>query len=578
LNNKKQVKLSYKLILGMILITAIGLLVALSFINTMVRDIAYSNALESAMLDRMNKAHQIDAWFEEAVQIIANLSETLPLVDRSHYQDIVVHYLQRHEFIQAIWVTMEDGGFYDSGFWEPPYWFVPQERDWWALAAERSGEVITTPPYTSASTGEIWTALSSHNRNWQGQEATITMAIELEQLEVIINDFEARTEGYLMLTTPEGGFVIHPNPDYIPREDGLASVLRNMSEIPHYAEIFARFDSGEYFIEYVDPHGIPSYFALFTLPSTDWTLISVIPTAITGVPVRQVLSVVIFATIFVLAMAMIFAFIFLSRRFVKPIEVLTASINEITLENLNANIIHSASRNDEIGLLSQTIIKMLREIEEKTFAVVDLKKAIISTMAELVEHRDEITGGHITRTQRYIKVLIAAMKENGVYLSEVSEFDEELVLLSCQLHDVGKIVVKDAILNKPGKLTAEEFEAMKIHTTFGEKVIFALKEKTTDSDFLEYARIFAVTHHEKWDGSGYPYGLSGEEIPLLGRMMAIGDVYDALVKPRPYKDVFTHEKAVNIILEGRGTHFDPLLTDLFEKIHHEFEKISAEAK
>jgi len=229
----------------------------------------------------------------------------------------------------------------------------------------------------------------------------------------------------------------------------------------------------------------------------------------------------------------------------------------------------------ELLLLNNNLEQL---VNEKTETVVELKNAILSTMAELVEYRDEITGGHIIRTQKYIKALMDAMRGKRVYADEVGALDEELVLQSCQLHDVGKIAVKDSVLSKPGRLTDEEFDSIKKHTDFGEKVILQLKEKTMDSDFLEYARIFAVSHHEKWDGSGYPRGLVGEEIPLLGRMMAIGDVYDALVEPRPYKDAFTHERARCIILEGKGKHFDPLLTDLFEAIHDEFEKISMEIK
>lgn len=217
-------------------------------------------------------------------------------------------------------------------------------------------------------------------------------------------------------------------------------------------------------------------------------------------------------------------------------------------------------------------------VEEKTETVVELKNASLSTMAELVEYRDEITGGHIARTQRYIKALLDAMKAGGSYKNEVDALDEGLVLQSCQLHDVGKISVQDEILNKPGKLTPEEFEKVKTHTTYGEEIILRLKEKATDSDFLEYARVFAITHHERWDGSGYPHGLKGEEIPLLGRLMAVGDVYDALVEPRPYKAAFPHEKAVQIILENRGSHFDPELVDLFERMHHEFEIIASEVR
>jgi putative two-component system response regulator len=206
-------------------------------------------------------------------------------------------------------------------------------------------------------------------------------------------------------------------------------------------------------------------------------------------------------------------------------------------------------------------------VEEKTQTVTELKDTILSTMAELVECRDEVTGGHIARTQYYVKTLLRGMKAYGVYEAELADIDEGLAVQSCQLHDVGKIAISDAILLKPDKLATDEFEKIKEHTVFGEKVILQLKARTLDGGFAEYARIFAISHHEKWDGSGYPYGLAGEAIPLLGRIMAIADVYDALVEPRPYKEPYTHDEAVQIILGGRGKHFDPALVDLFEKVH-----------
>ncbi|MCL2853293.1 MAG: response regulator [Defluviitaleaceae bacterium] len=221
---------------------------------------------------------------------------------------------------------------------------------------------------------------------------------------------------------------------------------------------------------------------------------------------------------------------------------------------------------------------LMMMVEDKTQTVVALKNAILKTMAELLEYRDDVTGSHIERTQRYIKLLFESMNSRGVYVSEVAALDKNLVLQSCQLHDIGKISIRDAILLKPGKLTPEEFELMKTHTVFGEEVILKLKNSTMDSDFLEYARAFAISHHEKWGGSCYPYGVTGANIPLLGRIMAIADVYDALVTDRPYKAAFSHEKAVQIIMEGKGTHFDPELIDLFEKISPEFGKIAAEVR
>ena len=212
-------------------------------------------------------------------------------------------------------------------------------------------------------------------------------------------------------------------------------------------------------------------------------------------------------------------------------------------------------------------------VEDKTKMVVELKNAILKTMAELVECRDDITGGHIERTQRYLGVLIEAMQRYNVYTDEIAPWDIGLVLQSAQLHDVGKISIRDSILQKPGKRTDEEFEEIKAHTTFGEKIIDKIRESTPEHAFLEQAKILVSAHHEKWDGSGYPKGLKGRDIPLLGRLMAIVDVYDALVSERPYKKKLSHEEAVEIISNGRGSHFDPELVDLFVKVADEFKTV-----
>jgi len=219
--------------------------------------------------------------------------------------------------------------------------------------------------------------------------------------------------------------------------------------------------------------------------------------------------------------------------------------------------------------------KHLQEmVEAKTKSVSELQNAILKTMAELVECRDDITGGHIERTTHYLSILIDAMIKHGLHKEEVSKWNLDLVLRSAQLHDVGKIMIRDSILQKPGKLTPEEFEEIKKHTTFGEEVIEKIRRNTTEQSFLDQAEFFIAAHHEKWDGSGYPRGLKGEKIPLQGRLMAIADVYDALVSDRPYKEAFSHERAINIISQGRGTHFEPALVDLFLEVSSEFNKFS----
>jgi len=202
-------------------------------------------------------------------------------------------------------------------------------------------------------------------------------------------------------------------------------------------------------------------------------------------------------------------------------------------------------------------------VEEKTQEVLELQNALLKTIAELVECRDDITGGHIERTQRGIKILLEEIEKNGCYREETKDWDMDLLLQSSQLHDVGKISINDNILKKPGKLTEEEFDEMKKHASFGEQIIERIEALARESEFLNYAKIFAASHHENWDGSGYPRGLKGNEIPLLGRILAIADVYDALTSVRPYKQAFSHEEAVQIITEGIGTQFDPELVKSF---------------
>lgn len=224
----------------------------------------------------------------------------------------------------------------------------------------------------------------------------------------------------------------------------------------------------------------------------------------------------------------------------------------------------------ELKNFNENLQKM---VEEKTEKVLELQSAMLKTVADLVESRDNTTGGHIERTQYGIGIMLSAMRDFGVYTEQISDWDTKLLLQSSQLHDVGKIAISDTILNKPGKLTPEEFVEMKKHAIFGVEIVERIEASTSGSDFLKHAKIFAGTHHEKWDGSGYPEGLSGAAIPLQGRLMALVDVYDALVSERPYKKAFSHEEAARIIISGRGTHFDPALVDVFEKIADRFNSL-----
>jgi len=203
-----------------------------------------------------------------------------------------------------------------------------------------------------------------------------------------------------------------------------------------------------------------------------------------------------------------------------------------------------------------------------------MQEAILEIITALTEARDQETGGHIRRTQGYIRIMAEELRKTEKYKKVLTAEEIEVIWKVAPLHDVGKIGVPDNILLKPGNLNAAEFEEIKKHTYYGKEIIEAALHRVGSNYFLEKALEIVYTHQEKWDGSGYPQGLSGENIPLSGRIMAIADVYDALTSTRPYKVPVSHEKAVTIMQADSGTHFDPELIQVFLKIHERFREIS----
>ena len=213
-------------------------------------------------------------------------------------------------------------------------------------------------------------------------------------------------------------------------------------------------------------------------------------------------------------------------------------------------------------------------VAERTRRLALTQAVTIESLATLAEYRDPETGGHIKRTQNYVKALAMHLKDHQRFRSELNDDVIELLYMSAPLHDLGKVGVRDNVLLKPGRLTDDEFEEMKKHTIYGEEALRISEQKLGEDSFLQYAREIAYTHQEKWDGSGYPQGLRGDEIPTPGRLMALADVYDALISKRVYKPPFPHEKAVEIIVEGKGKHFDPDIVDAFLQLEDTFRNIA----
>ena len=197
------------------------------------------------------------------------------------------------------------------------------------------------------------------------------------------------------------------------------------------------------------------------------------------------------------------------------------------------------------------------------------KAVMFNSLAIVVEMRDNETGAHILRTQHYVKAIAEQLMKASKYSSSINPEYIDLLFLSAPQHDIGKVAVPDHILQKPGQLTAEERLIMQKHAEFGEQIIYRSQQKIDGDDFLKIAGEIASTHHEKWDGTGYPAGLSGQQIPLSGRIMAVADVYDALISKRCYKSAFSHEEAMAIMIASRGAAFDPEVLDAFLEIEKE---------
>lgn len=248
------------------------------------------------------------------------------------------------------------------------------------------------------------------------------------------------------------------------------------------------------------------------------------------------------------------------------------SLLEVANGNISTRV--PVFEHNELGSMASLTNQMLDSLESSQDEVKTTRDVAIVSLSALAESRDNETGAHILRTQEYVRSLATHLSQFEPHTALLTENYIELLYKSAPLHDVGKVGIPDNILLKPGKLTEEEFEIMKRHTEIGAQALSMAEKELGSNSFLQLAKEISLTHHEKWDGSGYPSGLKGQEIPLSGRLMALADVYDALISERVYKKAFSHEKAKAIILEGNGKHFDPEIVAAFLAVEADFVAIA----
>lgn len=258
------------------------------------------------------------------------------------------------------------------------------------------------------------------------------------------------------------------------------------------------------------------------------------------------------------------------------VDYITKTVSVAILKSRIKNYLQLKNDLNRLTDLNQSLIE---EEKRQSDELITTKNVVFLALTALAEARDNDTGHHILRTQTYIKLLAERLESQGKFEKILTESYIDMLYQSAALHDIGKVAISDSILLKPGKLTEDEFEVMKSHSEIGAKVIENIENRLgANVDFLQCAKEIVLYHHEKWNGTGYPSGICGDEIPLAARLMAVVDVYDALTSERVYKSAMSHEKAVGIINSESGIHFDPEIVNAFLGISNEFAKVSEQFK
>jgi len=485
----------------------------------------------------LNGAETLFSFAEAEVQLGLVEVETTLLNSSNTVQDMVRRDASKQEILDYLtntteWIRAQErklfningvyaytnGEYYDGIGLNPGDDFIPQRRPWYQTALRSSDAIAYTAPYEDAYTREtIISVVKTINGNDGHMTGIVAVDINIDWLKDHIESFALAPGGYGMLLGQNMTLIIHPDDKFLGRQLGSleGSYGEIEMELRRSANISARQikDSDNSYV-----------IVFFRKVFNGWYVGSVTP------------YFRFYSDLYTAALILAFLWIILSI------------------------------------LVCYILLRFSAKKMQADEQIMDLQDSLLKTMAEMINCRDDITGGHIERTQRVLKILVEAIEKSGIYPEEIKDWNKNLLFQSCQLHDVGKVAIKDNILMKTGKLTDEEFEEMKKHTTFGEQLLEKIETKTIESDFLNYAKIFAASHHEKWNGAGYPRGLKGNEIPLIGRIMAIADVYDALTSERSYKKPFTHEEAVKIIAENSGTQFDPQVCMEFIRIADQFKE------
>ncbi|HOT61417.1 MAG TPA: cache domain-containing protein [Treponemataceae bacterium] len=464
-------------------------------------------------------------------------------------------YRAHHPYVNSVYMGRENGSFVRSHPRTSATRYDPRDRPWYRLALDNPGVPARTAPYRSVTNGDVnigtVIALLGSDHRVVG---VLGMDVTLGAIEADLRSVPLEFGGYLEFWDAAGTVLISPDPGRV----GLAGDDGNYREagVPRGS----RATRGNGFYRFVTRVSVP-----------EGSVVAFVPEALVrereNAVFRERFSYILVILSAFLAMLVLILEAYLFRP-LKGIEaVLSLSAAKGQPERM------SVPASGELADFQEKYNSLVDLIEREGDELKKTKFLVITSLASLAQKRDNETGLHILRTQKYMDVIARAYGQRRAG-SPLDESRVRLMVLCAPLHDIGKVAIPDCILLKPGRLTEDEFEEMKRHTTYGREALEMAQVDIEDRDFMATVIAIVAYHHERWDGTGYPERLEREAIPIEARFMALADVYDALTTARVYKPAFPHDEAVRAIREGRGTQFDPDVVDAFLAVEGTFREIA----
>lgn len=428
-----------------------------------------------------------------------------------------------------------DGVYLDGIGWVPDDDYVPQERVWYTTALAGDGRPMVVSPYLDAQTGSIMISVS---QLLSDKKSVVSLDIVMDEMQLMAEEIQLNGEGYGFIIDKNGLVVAHHDvsqkgKNYLSGEDVQDSQLQEMTRKILSCggnAVTMELDGEECMIFSKEVQN-------------DWYVAMVINTA----DLFERVKVTLWRNILVSVLIFIVLGYFCTSSY----------------RNRNKATLYAEELKSYQATLEERVEAQTKKIREQALERFRMQESVIEGMAAIIESRDNSTGEHVRNTKRYVSMMADYMLKNNIYPEEVDEKFTVYIRNAAPLHDVGKILISDVILNKPGRFTPEEFEIMKTHAVLGGDIVEKILAGNAEPELLQMSREIVCCHHEKWDGSGYPQGLRGSEIPLSARIMAVADVFDALVCKRVYKKAMAEERAFAILREDAGKHFDPVLVDVF---------------